>query len=204
MRSTNKTGVLDSNEVSHDQPATYAKESNMSELDHSRTVVIDAPLEKVWETLADLGNVSNWIPTVKTSTVTSSQTDGLDSTRVCTLSPMGTITEEVAAWEPNKRLLIDIVEFKGMPMMRTSQAEFVLESVSDSETRVTISMGLCRRDGRGRSRNGQDGVTQPDEVRAGRNGRRLKEIRRNRRAHWGKNQRPGRSGVRPRGLEMSA
>lgn len=113
----------------------------MTESAHRRTVVINAPVEKVWATLADLGDVSSWIPTVKTSEVTSPQADGVTSTRVCTLSPMGTISEEVAAWEPNKRLVIDIVDFKAMPMMRSSRAEFLLEVISDSQTRVTISMG---------------------------------------------------------------
>lgn len=113
----------------------------MTTLDHSRTVEIEAPIGHVWATLADLSQVSEWIPGVKTSKVTSSQTDGLHSTRVCTLSPMGTISEEVSVWEPNKRLVIDIVDFKAMPGMRASTVEFDLAAVSDTRTTVTFSMG---------------------------------------------------------------
>ncbi len=59
-----------------------------------RRVVIDAPKEKVWASLADFGNVQNLSPNVSKSYLTSDQISGLGATRHCDFTSMGAQVEE--------------------------------------------------------------------------------------------------------------
>ena len=44
-------------------------------------IAIDAPLEKIWKILTTVGELHNYDPTVRTSTVTSERPDGLGASR---------------------------------------------------------------------------------------------------------------------------
>lgn len=70
----------------------------------SREVQLDAPKDKVWTTLVNLGAIQNYNPMVARSYYTSETRTGIGATRHCDFSPMGSVEERVVAWEEGKEL----------------------------------------------------------------------------------------------------
>ena len=81
----------------------------MAEVEKSTT--IDAPLEAVWQRLADFGAISGWAANVDHSCLMSDQTEGVGTTRRIQVG-RNTVIERVTTWEPAQRLAYEIV---GLP-----------------------------------------------------------------------------------------
>ena len=64
----------------------------------STRIQINAPREKVWEVLADLGDVAAYNPSVRTSQLTSESNGGVGATRRLELYPKGYIDEKIMSW----------------------------------------------------------------------------------------------------------
>ena len=63
----------------------------------SKEITINAPQEKVWAVLADLGNIYRWNPGVSHSYTTSENSKGEDATRHCDIErPLKGYLEERA------------------------------------------------------------------------------------------------------------
>ena len=58
-------------------------------------IEIKAPVEKVWEAIADFGNISKFNPSVPTSHLTADQAQGVGTTRHCDLFVPGASIEEL-------------------------------------------------------------------------------------------------------------
>ena len=103
----------------------------------SGKVTIDAPKQKVWDALADFGNVQAMSPNIIISYLTSDQESGVGTQRHCDFALMGAEVEErIVDWEEGKRLKIDIYECKKLPMVTAMEAEFILEE-SGEQTILT-------------------------------------------------------------------
>ena len=76
-------------------------------------VRINAPKERVWDTLANLGQVVNYHPYVTDSYYTSSQNEGMDAARVCEFGPNLAIEETAIAWNPGESYTLAIEFLKG-------------------------------------------------------------------------------------------
>ena len=61
-------------------------------------VVIDAPVEKVWEVLADFSDVYRWAPSVTKSYSTSESSSGPEASRHCEIAGFGGIEETITQW----------------------------------------------------------------------------------------------------------
>ena len=72
----------------------------MTKLHHE--IKINAPLEKVWRTLADLESVKFTNPLVKTVKIISPNKEGVGSARHCDFKDGKFVEERVTAFEPNK------------------------------------------------------------------------------------------------------
>ena len=84
----------------------------------NRYVLVNAPKQKVWEALADFGNVQNLSPGVRKSYLTSEQLNGVGAERHCDFSAMGAEVEErIVAWNEGESMEIDIYESKKIPMI---------------------------------------------------------------------------------------
>jgi len=95
-------------------------------------VAIDAPKQKVWDALADFGNVQAMSPNIAKSYLTSDQKSGVGMERHCDFVMMGAEVEErIVEWDEGKSLKIDIYESKKMPMVTGMEAEFILEENGD-------------------------------------------------------------------------
>ncbi|MBV7327256.1 SRPBCC family protein [Chloroflexi bacterium TSY] len=99
-------------------------------------VWIDAPKEKVWDIVADFGNISLWNPNVPNSYLTSDQTTGEGTTRHCDLSLSGvTVEERILEWNDGESMTIEIYDGTKTPPWKSAQATFTLKE-KDGGTHV--------------------------------------------------------------------
>ena len=105
-----------------------------------REVVIKAPRQQVWGSLSDLGNVYRMGPTITKSYLTSEKTSGIDATRHCDFSMMGSsVDERITGWDEGKRLEIGFDNWDNMPGMTSMSAEFSLTD-EGADTRMRAIM----------------------------------------------------------------
>ena len=71
---------------------------------------IDAPKERVWEVIADLGAVSVWNPALADSHYTSAAKEGLEASRHCDFPDGGYVKENVIEWKPGEAVALEITE----------------------------------------------------------------------------------------------
>ncbi len=71
---------------------------------------IDAPQDKVWSTLADLGSIYKWNPGVTHSHSTSDATQGEGATRHCDLDDKNYLEERAFDWREGEGYKIDVTE----------------------------------------------------------------------------------------------
>ena len=77
--------------------------------DFTTEIKIEAPVDRVWDTLADIGSIYEWNPGVKQSHVTTNYREGLGAGRHCDLGKKRFLDETVVDWEPHQRLTMRIV-----------------------------------------------------------------------------------------------
>ncbi|MFC1975698.1 SRPBCC family protein [Chloroflexota bacterium] len=92
----------------------------------TREVRIKAPKEKVWEMLADFGNIHLFSPGVPQSYLTSDQQRGVGTTRHCDLAggPIqnASVEERIIAWNEGESMQIEIYEGTGTPPFKKAVA----------------------------------------------------------------------------------
>ena len=72
------------------------EETKMNKVDAQ--ILIDAPVQSVWEVLADFGAVYQWAPSVTQSYSTSEISSGPEASRHCDISGFGGIEEDITEW----------------------------------------------------------------------------------------------------------
>ena len=103
----------------------------------STEIRINAPKEKVWGVLADLGGIYKWNPGVSHSRSTSEASGGEGATRHCDLAnPKGYLEERAFDWREGEGFKIDIYE-SSFPIER-NVVEFSLRADGDG-TIVSVS-----------------------------------------------------------------
>ena len=103
----------------------------------TREIQVDAPTEKVWAVLANIGAVQDYSPGVVKSYYTSDIKEGVDASRHCDLLPTGTVEERVVDWRDGEQYSIEIYEGTEVPY--TGVANFTLKR-DGVGTRVTQIM----------------------------------------------------------------
>ena len=91
----------------------------------SEQTIIDAPRERVWEVLAEIGSIERWNPGVKRSFATSPKPGGEGATRHCDLQrasgrPAGHLEERAFDWRELEGFRIEITESSLMTELSTS------------------------------------------------------------------------------------
>lgn len=98
----------------------------------SRKVRIKAKKQKVWDALADFGNVYKISSQVLKSHSTSEKKNGVGATRHCDIANMGAQLEErITEWNEGKSMKIDVYKTKNMPMIVNMKAFFSLDEDGD-------------------------------------------------------------------------
>lgn len=113
----------------------------MSKITVSTTRSLDAPVEAVWEVLADFQNIDQWTDSVKTATQTSDLETGVGAKRVCELAPMGTVNEEVLEFVPNEKIRIAISDTKSIPI-KSSDSTFSVTPTGPNTTDTTFTAAI--------------------------------------------------------------
>lgn len=103
---------------------------------------IDAPVDKVWRTLADLGSIDKWNPGVAKSYATSEATQGEGATRHCDLESGNAQLEERAFdWREGEGFKIDV--YKSSLPLKRNIVSFEIEPSGDGTlVRVTADYQL--------------------------------------------------------------
>ncbi len=84
----------------------------------SEHIHIEAPKERVWEVLADIGGIYKWSPGVMYSYTTSDETQGEGATRHCDLiGQQGYLEERVMDWREGEGFKIRVYE-TDLPLKR--------------------------------------------------------------------------------------
>lgn len=98
-------------------------------------LVMEAPRDLVWGTLADLEGVSTWNPSVDATECISDIRHGLGARRRCYMHPSGWMVESVSEWEPETVIAFAIEK---APPLKSGLGRFVLRDDGDG-TRLTAS-----------------------------------------------------------------
>jgi uncharacterized protein YndB with AHSA1/START domain len=102
----------------------------------STQTTIKAPVTEVWETLADIGSIYQWNPGVIESHTTSKPETGPGASRHCDLGGNNYLDEEVAEWQPEKKITMRITD-TNLPF-KSADIRFTLQA-NDIGTVVTVS-----------------------------------------------------------------
>jgi hypothetical protein len=118
------------------QPTTFKK-----------AIEVNASKEKVWNALADFGNICHGHPAVSKSYVTSTQKEGMGATRHCDFTMMGASAEEkVVEWNEGKNVKIEVYELKKMPGIDTMKMDLSLRE-NEGKTILTGTMQYTMKNG---------------------------------------------------------
>lgn len=74
------------------------------------SIHIEASPEKIWEVLADIGNIAAWNPGVLRSKQTTPGNVSVGSCRTCDLVGRNYLREKIIAFEPNTTMTIRVTE----------------------------------------------------------------------------------------------
>ena len=110
----------------------------------TKEIWIDAPAEKVWPVLADIGAIQDYAPSVARSHATSAIKAGVGASRHCELLPMGTVEERVIEWQDDAQYTIDIYDSKNVPF--SGMAHFAVKP-NGRGTIVTQTMEFTMKGG---------------------------------------------------------
>ena len=114
-------------------------------LEIKNQIDIDAPTDQVWQALAKLDSVQDWVQSVTKSYYATGQTEGVGAARVCEVQGFGTLNEEVIEWDDGKTLTYAV---EGMPkIVKHIQNTWRLEPLGDGRTRASTHVKLETRYG---------------------------------------------------------
>ncbi len=116
-------------------PPREKRETPMSQL--SRSATINAPLNQVWQTIADVGSIANWHPGVENSPVLSESATGLGAKRRVELYDGSSAVEEVTALEEGRFATLTMSEFD-MPL-KEGAVTFRVDA-EGGKTQVTMTL----------------------------------------------------------------
>ena len=102
----------------------------------TETITINAPVNDVWATLADIGSIHEWNPGVRDSYTSSEASSGIGASRHCDLGGRNYLKESVVAFAEHERLTMRIDE-SNMPF---AHADIRFDLTADGDgTRVDVS-----------------------------------------------------------------
>ena len=97
---------------------------------------VDAPRQRVWDILADLGTVSVWNPGVINSFYTSEAKEGVGASRRCDFPDGGHVIERATAWKSGESYTLNI---EGADGLGSAHASFTLKDDGQG-TAVTFNL----------------------------------------------------------------
>jgi len=105
---------------------------------------IEAPKDKVWETLSDITNVNLWVDPILSAHCKSDQQTGIGTVRVCRLKGNMTVTEKWIEWIEGDSYTY---QANGMPLIKSAKNKWTVDTVNGkslltTESEVHMKSGL--------------------------------------------------------------
>ena len=108
---------------------------------YTKHITIDAPRDRVWAVVADIGRIAEWAPTISKSHVIGEPTVGIGARRFCRHKLMGDLEEEVIAWQD--RRLVKLAVTKGMPPpVRGAVGTYELADTRSGSTAFSFTLAV--------------------------------------------------------------
>lgn len=101
-----------------------------------KKIKIDAPKEKVWNVVANLGGVQNYNPGVKKSFYYTDETNEVGAGRICEFYPMGKVDEKATTWKEGESYTLHVKPIENLPFFKEGFALFTLKSDGNGSTYV--------------------------------------------------------------------
>ncbi len=109
----------------------------------TREVKINAPREKVWEVLADIGAVHQYSENVKFSKYISSNVDGVGAARRCELGGSTWVEERAVDWQDQKGYTLEVSDGQGLGPLDSLVVAFELSDTSrGTNVKQTMSYNM--------------------------------------------------------------
>lgn len=105
--------------------------------------LINAPVEKVWEVLADFSGVEKWAPSVTKSYSLTENNGGPEAARHCDVAGFGGIEEYVTEWNEGSGFTFRVT---GVGPIREANSSWLAEG-KDGKTLLTTSLEYTTRFG---------------------------------------------------------
>jgi ribosome-associated toxin RatA of RatAB toxin-antitoxin module len=102
------------------------------------TLRVNAPAEKVWETLGDFSSIERFSSKVESSPIVGEVAAGLGTKRICTFYDKSTVVEEIVGYQEGESLDIELSEFS-MPL-ESLRAQMKVTPVDDARSDVSFAM----------------------------------------------------------------
>ncbi|MEM9330800.1 MAG: SRPBCC family protein [Pseudomonadota bacterium] len=101
---------------------------------------VNAPLNAIWDSWDDFGNIVRFNPNLKGSfLINDSKATGLGATRQCDLADgKNYIQERIVEYVPMQKLTVDI--YNGTMPLKKAEATFRFTPTTDKKTKVTMTM----------------------------------------------------------------
>ena len=113
-------------------------------------VHIDAPKDRVWEILADLGGIKNYHPGVTDSYYNQGDKTGVGASRHCDLKPFGSVEETAIEWIEGESYTLLLHDGKRVPPFKRATGRLAIQpngsgSVVTMELEYDLKFGLIGR-----------------------------------------------------------
>lgn len=110
-------------------------------------ILINAPKNKVWDIIADLGAIENFHPGVKESYYTSEVKNGVGASRHCDLLPAGSIEETATEWHEGEGYVLEVRGGEDLPPFKKAYIRLALkrdghQTVATMSLEYTLKFGL--------------------------------------------------------------
>lgn len=105
----------------------------------TKKLEINAPQERVWEVIANLGDIQNYNPMVKKSYYNTEIKSEVGAGRICEFQPMGKVDEKAIEWNQGKSYKLLITPIEKLPFFKQGEALFVLNATSTDKTTVEVN-----------------------------------------------------------------
>lgn len=118
-------------------PGVGAQEKKFHNDAYSRSVIISAPEQAVWDVLKDPAGLPAWVPGIKETVIVSETKEGVGTVREITLDDGLLIEEHFVAWK--ERSSVSYIMVKGFPL-RGYFATMAMQPLSDGAVLFTWSV----------------------------------------------------------------
>ncbi len=102
-----------------------------------KTLKVNVPAEKVWQSLEDYNNIEKFAMTIKSSASANEISSGLGAKRTCTFNDGSSLVEEIIEYQEGQGYKMDISNHS-MPL-KSMQAEMKVTAIDENSSEIYMS-----------------------------------------------------------------